>query len=236
VRFATTAAGEQAWNDAALAKGGEGPWSRVWSWPQPAIVLGRAQSRQLEAVQAAAGPDTPVLARSSGGGAVLCGPWLIGSSVVLPVRHRLLGEGLIPAYRWLGEVHSELLSRIGVSAELLAPERVLQVSERVAGGPVQWACFGGLSPWELVDSGGRKLVGLAQQRRRDAVLLVSGLLLATPPWTLLCEALGRQADEERLATRTTSVEALLGRSFDLRGVSEVAAQLEALMFEALNCA
>lgn len=234
MRFVTAAAGEQAWNDAALAKGGEGPRACVWNWPQPAIVLGRAQCRLLEAVRTAVGSDIAVLARSSGGGAVLCGPWLIGSSVVLPIRHHLLGEGLISAYRWLGEVHSELLSGIGVSAELLAPDRVLQVSNRFADGPVQWACFGGLSPWELVDVEGRKLVGLAQQRRRDAVLLVSGLLLATPPWALLCQALGRQADEERLVSRTTSVEALLGRSFDAQALCELSTELEALMLKALN--
>lgn len=232
MRFATTATGEQAWNSAALVEGGAALQARVWTWPHPAIVLGRAQYRQLEAVRAAAGPDVVVLARSSGGGAVLAGPWLIGSSVVLPIGHRLLGEGLIAAYRWLGQVHRKLLSGVGVSVELLAPDRVGQVSHRFPGGPVPWACFGGLSPWELVDSGGRKLVGLAQQRRRDAVLLVSGLLVATPPWELLCKALDTQADEERLAARTTSLEALIGHPFDARGVCEIAAELERLILEA----
>ncbi len=234
MRFATTAAGEQAWNSAALTDGGDAPQARVWIWPQPAIVLGRAQYRQLEAVRAAAGPDIVVLARSSGGGAVLAGPWLIGSSTVLPIGHRLLGDGLIAAYQWLGEVHRKLLAGVGVSVELLAPQRVGQASGRLVGGPVPWACFGGLSPWELVDSGGRKLVGLAQQRRRDAVLLVSGLLVATPPWALLCKALATQADEERLAARTTSLEALIGHPCDARSVREIAAELERLIFEALG--
>eukprot|EP01034_Spumella_vulgaris_P044296 gene44296-55086_t len=40
-------------------------------------------------------------------------------------------------------------------------------------GHLGWACYGGYSPWEVV-VGRRKLVGLAQVRRRGGVLLVAG--------------------------------------------------------------
>lgn len=224
--FEASAADEQAWNASALAALSELPLARVWTWPKPAIVLGRAQLGRLESVRAAAGPDIEIVVRSSGGGAVLAGPWMIGASVVLPPGHRLLGKSLVDAYHWLGQAYGEVLSRFGVPAELLAPERVAETNARVAGGPVDWACFGGLSPWELVDERGRKLVGLAQQRRRQGVLLVSGMLVRRPPWALLCRAMEATTDEQQLAARTTSVEVLSARPIGADAAQSMALALE----------
>jgi lipoate-protein ligase A len=233
VAFEVTAAGEQAWNVAALAHGTREPLARIWIWPRPAIVLGRGQLRQLEAVRLAAGEDIEVVVRGSGGGAVLAGPWMIGASVVLPVGHPLLGKGLVDAYRWLGDAYLRVLTDFGVAAELLAPQQVAGVDAKIAGGPVSWACFGGLSPWEVVDASGRKIVGLAQQRRREAVLLVSGMLAQTPPWALLCAAMQAPQDEARLAARTVSLETLAGRTLDAAALQGLAAALEAQVSEAL---
>jgi len=55
---------------------------RFWLYPQPAVVLGASQKKIIEFNQ-----DTaliPLLMRSSGGGAVLVGPWMLGLSIVLP--------------------------------------------------------------------------------------------------------------------------------------------------------
>jgi lipoate-protein ligase A len=55
--------------------------------------------------------------------------------------------------------------------------------------------------------GHRKIVGLAQVRRRGSVLLVAGLQLAQPDWPLLAQALGRPAgDAAALAACNTSCE------------------------------
>jgi lipoate-protein ligase A len=75
---------------------------------------------------------------------------------------------------------------------------------------LKWACFGGLSPWEVV-VGQRKIVGLAQVRRRTGVLLASGTLISPPDWPLLCDALGSDpADAARLRACTTSCAEELG--------------------------
>jgi lipoate-protein ligase A len=231
--FDTTAAGEQAWNADTLADRPSRPRARVWIWPQPAVVLGRAQQKRLVTVQAAV-PELEVLVRGSGGGAVLAGPWMVGASVVMPAGHRLLGRALTDGYRWLGEVYLQLVSGLGVKAELLVPERVARLDAELAGGPIAWACFGGLSPWELTDARGRKLVGLAQQRKRDAVLLVSGLLVQTPPWALLCRALDTPGDEHRLHARTVSIEALLDQPIGAAAVRHAAAELDRLLGGALG--
>jgi len=77
---------------------------------------------------------------------------------------------------------------------------------------VPWACFGALSPWEVMTAGGRKLVGLAQVRRQTGALLVSGTLLAMPDWRVLCRVVdGSAIAAALLAERASSCEAELGR-------------------------
>ncbi len=208
----SVAAEEQAWNRDQLAQPVMVPGWRVWTYEQPAIVLGCSQHAIYECLLATpSGLPLEVLLRDSGGGAVLTGPWMLGLSLALPNGHPWLGQGLLESYRHLGQLFAELLAAQGVPARALPPaELPAQQAALVARGlPVlDWACFGNLSPWEVVDDQGRKLVGLAQRRRQTGVLLVAGLLLTEPPWSMLCDALGRGADETVLRQRTVSCEAL----------------------------
>jgi lipoate-protein ligase A len=180
---------------------------RVWTYPAPGVVFGCAQAALREEAVRAGRTDCELVQRRAGGGAVLTGPWMLSSSVVLPPEHRLLTGGTVASYRWLGVLHAGLLRDIGIPAHALAPE---QLRDRPGDPALVWACFGGLSPWEVV-ADGRKLVGLAQLRRRQGVLLTTGTLLWPPDWTLLCRTLGRpDTDAARLQAATTSCAELLG--------------------------
>lgn len=190
------------------------PRWRVWTYDSPAIVLGCSQRRLREQVERSVAERCVVLDRESGGGAVLTGPWLLGVSVVLPPDHEWLSDGLLESYRWLGELHVEVLAGLGVSANALPPQQVpaRQAALIADGLPVcDWACFGNLSPWEVVNAQGRKLVGLAQRKRQHGSLLVAGTLLTTPDWDLLCGALGQAHDANLLRQRTVSCEQLRGQ-------------------------
>lgn len=195
------------------------PCWRVWTYATPAIVLGcsqRALSARLEpAATRPGGTALPVLVRESGGGAVLTGPWLVAVSLVLPHGHPWLGANLLQSYEPLGRLHVAALSELGIAASALAPAQVAGAQAALAAsGPrtPDWACFGSLSPWEVVDVQGRKLVGLAQRRRQSGVLLVAGTLVAPPEWRLLCEALGQPQDAAALRQRTVDCAQLLGRA------------------------
>ncbi len=188
---------EHAWCAAVLASTVTRPHWRVWLYDAPQIVLGCSQRRLLAEVAARAA-SIPVCVRPSGGGAVLAGPWMIGVSAILPVAHPLLGTSLTDGYRWLGELFVRVLDGAGIATQALDPAR--QPLHDASADPAPgWACFGGLSAWEVVDAHRRKLVGLAQQRRRTGVLVTAGLLTSRPDWTLLCEAILGAGEGEGIA-------------------------------------
>lgn len=199
---------EQLWNEQQLAQPVTAPGFRTWRYREPVVVLGCSQRRLL----AQAGGQVQVLLRQSGGGAVLTGPWMLGLSVALPPDHPLARQGLVASYRWLGEAIARVLQQGGVDAQALAPEalRALPAAQRTA---VDWACFGGLSPWEVLAQG-RKIAGLAQVRRASGVLLVGGVLLQPSPWQLMCDALGRGGADARTLAATTVSAAELAAHFD----------------------
>jgi hypothetical protein len=59
---------------------------------------------------------------------------------------------------------------------LVEPVR-LRALDEAAREAARTACFAGLGPYEVLDCGGRKLVGLAQRRRKGGVLLQAAAYL-----------------------------------------------------------
>ena len=200
------------------------PQWRVWTYAAPAIVLGCSQRALRPVLEAQVQGRLAVVEREAGGGAVLAGPWLLGLSLVLPAGHAWLDGGLLPSYRLLGELHVEVLQTLGIAARAVPPQDLPSRHPQCESERPDWACFGGLSPWEVVDAPGRKLVGLAQRRRQTGVLLVAGTLLSPSDWPLLCEAHGRGQDAALLRQRTVSCEELLGRPLSAAAVSELLAR------------
>lgn len=173
-------------------------------------MLGCSQRSLRDGIERRLGGRAEVVQRESGGGAVLAGPWLVSASVVLPHAHPWASNGLIDSYRRLGQLHVAALKEFGILAHAL-PAHELPPSNDTSGiRAVDWACFGGLSPWELVNAEGRKLVGLAQRKRQTGVLLVAGTLIGATDWTLLCDVMGQPEDEARLRRRTVSAEEIAG--------------------------
>ncbi|HSB22175.1 MAG TPA: ligase [Burkholderiaceae bacterium] len=193
------------------------------------MVLGCSQREWHGSVQQRLGARAEALLRESGGGAVLVGPWLVSASVVVPHDHPWVRGGVVPSYRRIAELHVDALAALGIAGRALPPAEVSAAND--TGAAVRWACYGSLSPWEVVDGGGRKLVGLAQRRRRDSVLLVAGTLVGAPDWALLCNALARPEDKAALRARTVSCEEIAMRPID---PAAFAAVLERRLAEALR--
>jgi lipoate---protein ligase len=92
---------------------------------------------------------------------------------VLPHGHPRETQDVVEGYRWLGEALAEGLRAVGApDVELVQVPRARAADPT----PADVACFGGLSPYEVL-AGGRKVVGLSQARRRNGTLLQAGVLL-----------------------------------------------------------
>jgi lipoate-protein ligase A len=196
---------EQDWNTGQLAAPITRPAYRVWLYRESALVMGRPQFEST----AFRSRTLPVVFRSSGGGAVPVGPWMVGMSVALPNDHPFVSPGIADTYRWIGEMHAQVLRRLGARVSVVHPASVPPSDQRSSA----WSCFGALSPWEVVGSGRRKLVGLAQARRKNGVLLVAGTLVTKPDWYLFARWMGRDAAAaQALIARATDCEREIGHA------------------------
>jgi lipoate-protein ligase A len=140
----------------------------------PALVLGSAQS------EADAATAIDVVKRGTGGGAVLCDAGVLLIDLAVPAGHALAPEDVTEAYRPLGEAIEAALVGMGVDCRTVTvgEARAMDDARKAA---ARRACWAGLSPYELVLADGRKLVGLAQRRRRGAVLHQIAIPVTTPP-------------------------------------------------------
>lgn len=205
----TSANAEQTWNQGALAIPVTAPRAALWRYQEPAVVLGCSQPLHDRYPT-----GLPMVKRMAGGGAVLVGPWMLSLSVVLPNEHPLAALGLVASYRWLGELIAAELGALGIAARALAPKELPPTD-----GKLNWACFGGLSPWEVTVAG-RKIAGLAQRRCRHGVLLAAGILVDASPWPLLCAAMDREPTEAtRLEGATMSCTDALGQPVSIYDLS-----------------
>lgn len=143
----------------------------------PALVLGSAQP------ETDAATVIDVVKRGTGGGAVLCDAGTLLIDLAVPAGHRLAPEDVTDAYRPLGETIQAALAGLGVDCRTVTVEeaRTMDEARKAA---ARRACWAGLSPYELVLGDGRKLVGLAQRRRRGAVLHQIAIPVTTRPATV----------------------------------------------------
>jgi lipoate-protein ligase A len=215
---------DEACLDAEVAEDRQVPW-RWWVATAPAVVVGVGmKSRLTEIVDfercAAAGID--VLSRRAGGGALLLNEHMLCGAVCLPPS--TIPADVTESYRWLGERFVAALRSIGVSSarrveivEARADVRRLRDSRDTVSKLLLATCYGALSPHEVVaGEQARKLVGLAQVRRRRATLYQFGVLLDDQ--SALADYLRVDSESDRdqlraaLACRTVGLTSLTGRS------------------------
>lgn len=149
---------------------------------RPALILGAGQKPEILDMAACRQAGFEILKRTSGGTLVRAGSDLLSLDVALPPQSRLANSDVTLAYRWFAECWIAALARLGVPARLVEPEAARNARQELETAPaetklVKLVCFGTLSSYEVVDQSGRKLVGLAQVKRRSGSLLQAGIHL-----------------------------------------------------------
>jgi lipoate-protein ligase A len=199
------------------------PLVRWWISASPAIVLGLGLHHRLAALVDVARCRTDgiqVLERRAGGGALLLDRHTLCGAVCLPID--LLPSDLTESYRPLGDAICAGLRRLAVNArrvdvpEARADVAALKQREDAVANLLLSACYGALSPHEVMAGGMRKLVGLAQIRRRHAALFQFGVLLRDQSrlaaYLRVTDETTRERLQAELARRTIGLESLTARS------------------------
>ncbi|HNQ36046.1 MAG TPA: lipoate--protein ligase family protein [bacterium] len=139
-----------------------GPTLRFYRWEPPAVSLGATQKAEEEvSIEFCRREGIPVVRRPSGGGAIFHDDELTYSFVARTEAHPDFGD-LLKSYYLIIEGLRRGLAGLGVPADTRggagggSPERYLP-------------CFALASRHDLT-SGGKKLIGSAQKRRRQAFL------------------------------------------------------------------
>ncbi len=169
-----------------------------WYVPaEQALVLGNGQKPGMADMGACHAAGVRLYRRTSGGSAVLVNADLLSLDVALPAEHALATTDVVRAYQWIGELWTVALHELGAAkARAIPTEEVRAVPALAKDDPLRLACFGTLSPWEVV-IGKRKVVGLCQVRRRPGVLYQTGLHLRFDP-----KALGTLLDLNNTTRKT----------------------------------
>jgi len=208
------------------------PLERWYVAASSAVVVGLGLRRRVSEVVDLARCDAAgieVLVRRAGGGAVLVGPdRMLCGAICVPLPDSKLGDDLTESYRWLGEHFSAGLVASGVQQarrvevdEARADVGMLKAGDDTVSRLLLAACYGALSPHEVV-VGTAKLVGLAQVRRRHAALFQVGVLLQDQSpladWLMVPDEPTRAALRTALARRTVGLKQLPGPVTDLRSL------------------
>jgi lipoate-protein ligase A len=209
---------------------GAGPTLRWYQTAAPALVLGRSQRVERADQEAARASGTPIYCRTSGGGAVLIDENALSLDLALPAAHPLALRDVTLSYRPFGEVWADALHRLGIAeARALPTEEARAQMPLLPDDPLRLACYGTLSPWEVVVDG-RKVVGLSQVRRRPGAIHAMGLHLRWEPSGLAHLLALAPAERARLAValrRTTAgLDELAGRPI---AAADVIAAFEAAL-------
>jgi lipoate-protein ligase A len=192
----------------------------------PAVLLGMSQQiAQVDGGAALAGGYS-VHRRQSGGGIVVSDPSLLMLDLALPHEDPLASSDLTESYRWLGEVLADAMRALGADARVVGIDEA-RADTRALDALLRRICFAGRSPYEVL-VGERKLVGLAQVRRRAGALFQAGVYLRWAPWRTA--AVVGVAPEERGAL----AERLEARVAGLDGRGASAAAVERAVERALR--
>jgi len=214
-RLLITPPARGAWNmavdEAILGTAGSGrslPTLRLYSWQPPCLSLGYAQPFADVDLERLNARGWEVVRRATGGRAILHTDELT-YSVTAPLDHPLMQGTILESYQRLARALVAGASALGIVVEMA--ESVPAIG--AAKGAV---CFEVPSAYEIV-SGGKKLIGSAQARKREGVLQ-HGSFPLTGDLTRITQALffsdeqARAAAAAKLLRRATTAESVLGRA------------------------
>lgn len=177
----------------AVGSGVEPPTLRLYGWEPACLSLGVSQAVNDVDGAAIAAQRWDIVRRPTGGRAILHTDELT-YSLSVPADHALAKLDIIGSYRKISTALMIALERLGANPQ---SERRTEPASKKPNA----VCFETPSHYEIT-SGGRKLVGSAQMRRK-AGLLQHGTLPLFGDVARICDALSYDSDYERETAKIT---------------------------------
>lgn len=175
LRYLDSGYASPAWNlalDEALWRCFDGtPVLRVYGWRPEGLSLGRFQPAAATRAAIPLPPGTPVVRRSTGGGAIYHHTGELTYSVIVDLRAAGLPRDVAGSYTAVNAMVAGALQGFGIDA-------AHRGDAGAHPGDANALCFERRMPVDLL-AAGRKICGSAQ-RRRGALLLQQGSILVTP--------------------------------------------------------
>lgn len=188
-----------------VIRGESAPTLRLYAWDPPCLSLGHAQPFADVDTARIAQFGWDVVRRPTGGRAILHTDELT-YSVIAPKSDHVVQGDLLTSYRRIAGSLVNAARQLGIPASMEAGRR-----SAASNNPV---CFEEPSSYEIT-ADGRKLIGSAQARRKDAVLQ-HGSLPLRGDLTRITRALVFESEDARVAaarqllSRATTAEHVLG--------------------------
>lgn len=213
-RFIPSPPAPGAWNMAVdeailegVIRGSSSPALRLYAWVPACVSLGFAQPVSDIDLEMTESYGWEVVRRPTGGRAILHTDELT-YAVIGPASDPRLSGGVLESYRRLSLALLTALRLLGVPAEAKEDHQGMIAESN----PV---CFEVPSSYEIT-VGGKKLIGSAQARRKEAVLQHGSLPLYGDITRLVCALRftnpgSQEAAAKRLCSRAATVEDVLGR-------------------------
>jgi lipoate-protein ligase A len=194
-----------------MGQGESLPTLRLYAWDPACLSLGHSQPfADVDGARLAA-RGWEVVRRATGGRSILHTDELT-YSVTGNAEDPVLAGGVLESYSRIAQALFLALKNLGLPVEV--KER--KTTDPAMPNPV---CFEVPSTYEIT-VGGKKLIGSAQARKKEGVLQ-HGSLPLTGDLTRICQALvfeseaARESAAQRLLTRATTVESVLGQALSL---------------------
>jgi lipoate-protein ligase A len=212
-------------DEAILEAAGQGevpPTLRLYAWQPPCLSLGYAQPCNDLDRQRLAELGWDWVRRPTGGRAILHTDELTYAVIAPPDEPRLAG-GVLESYQRLAQALLAALELLGLPVE--TKESYSTPGLPKSTNPV---CFEVPSNYEIT-SGGKKIIGSAQARRKEGILQHGALPLYGDLARItlglhFTEEVNRQQAVERLLQHATTAESLLGRPLTWEQAAQAFAQ------------
>jgi lipoyl(octanoyl) transferase len=165
----------------AVGQGIAPPTLRLYSWSEPVVILGVGQSASDLDLDACGRLGHRVLRRICGGTAVYHDDDEVSVDLTVPAGHRLATTDVHTGYRQFAGLLLAALESVGVYARMASVD---EARHAIVDPEVRQICFASISPYEFLTDG-RKLNGLCQIRRRDAISYQTAIYRRFKPDPLL---------------------------------------------------